>query len=631
MVVLVNMKNEYEVIVVGAGHAGLEAAFAAANMGHATLLITLDINTMGNMPCNPSIGGSAKGIVVREIDALGGMMGKFADHHYMQMKMLNTGKGPGVQCLRSQQDKLEYPSYIKEVALSTPNLSIKEGMVVSLLHDDEKVTGVVLENGEEFLSRAVILTTGTYMESTIFRGHTVEEAGPDGQRPPKGLSPYLRKMGIETFRLKTGTPPRIKRDSIDFSKASPQPGTKGNLAFSYDTEVFIPEEEQDLCYLIYTTPKTHEIIREHLGESALFSGLVTGVGPRYCPSIESKIVTFADKERHQLFLEPESRSNDSIYLQGFSTSMPIEVQEEMVRSLPGFEKAVFLKYAYAIEYDAIRTEEYQPTLELKKWPGLYIGGQICGTSGYEEAAALGLIAGINAALKIEGKEPLIFKRNQSYIGVMIDDLVTKGTEEPYRLMSSRAEFRLILRHDNADIRLTEIGHNIGLIKEDRYQRFLNKKANIQKVIDILKATYLGKRKDVEDYLTSLGFNELKGGIQAFELLKRPNVEYVKIRDFIKELQEINLDSSAIEEIEIIAKYEGYIVKQIKEAENMNKLDDMKIPQDFDYLHMDGLALEARQKMDKIRPLTIGQASRISGVNPSDISILIMNVRRHKHE
>ncbi len=624
--------KSYDVIVVGGGHAGVEAAFACAHMGHETLLLTININLIGNMPCNPSIGGSAKGIVVREIDALGGMQGKFADHHYLQLKMLNTGKGPGVQCLRAQQDKIEYPAYIRSVALNTPHLEVREAMVKSILHDDTKVYGVTLENGEEITAKAVILTTGTYMEAQIFRGNDVKDEGPDGQRPSLGLSPYLRSMGIETIRFKTGTPPRIKRDSIDFTKASPQPGTKGKLAFSYETTEFIPVEEQELCYLIYTTPKTHQIIRDHLKDSAMYSGLVTGVGPRYCPSIESKIVNFADKERHQLFLEPESRNSDSIYLQGFSTSMPVDVQEEMVRSLPGFENAVFLKYAYAIEYDAIKTEEYGPTLEIKKWPGLYIGGQICGTSGYEEAAALGLIAGINAALKIEGKEPLILRRDQSYIGVMIDDLVTKGTLEPYRLMSSRAEFRLILRHDNADLRLTELGHKVGLISEERYAKFVNKCENLKRAEEILKTVYLGKRKGIESYLMSLGFNELKGGILAFEILKRPGVEYRKLAEFIPELENIELDDSGVEEIEVIAKYEGYIAKQIRDAANMAKLEEMKIPSEFDFEHMDGLALEARQKLAKVRPLTIGQASRISGVNPADISILIMNVRKYmNHE
>ena len=621
---------DYEVIVVGGGHAGLEAAFACAHMGHKTLLLTINIKKMGNMPCNPSIGGSAKGIVVREIDALGGMMGIAADHHYLQMKMLNTGKGPGVQCLRAQQDKLEYPDYLQQLALNTENLTVKEETVISLLNDDEHVFGVKTELNNEYTAKAVILTTGTYMESKIFRGNEVLEEGPDGEKPSKGLSPYLQSMGIETTRFKTGTPPRIKSDSIDFSKGTIQPGTRGKLAFSYETKDFIPVDEQIPCYLIYTSPKTHEIIKEHLKDSAMYSGLITGVGPRYCPSIESKIVNFADKERHQLFLEPESRYTDSIYVQGFSTSMPKDVQEEMVRSLPGFENAVFLKYAYAIEYDAIKTEEYGPTLEIKKWPGLYIAGQICGTSGYEEAAGLGLLAGINACLKIEGKEPLILRRDQSYIGVMIDDLVTKGTEEPYRLMSSRAEFRLLMRHDNADLRLTEIGHKIGLISEERYNNFLKKKENIQKALDVLKTTYLGKKKEIEDYFVSLGFNELKGGVLALELLRRPNVTYKGIAQFIPALNDIELDDSGIEEVEVIAKYEGYIEKQIRDANNFVKLEEMKIPASFDFLHMDGLALEARQKLDKVKPLTIGQASRISGVNPADVAILILNVRKYNH-
>ena len=622
--------KDYEVIVVGAGHAGLEAAFACAHKGHSTLIVTFSLEKMGNMPCNPSIGGSAKGIVVREIDALGGMMGIAADHHYLQMKMLNTGKGPGVQCLRAQQDKLEYPAHLKELVLKCENLDVIQGEVISIIHDD-KIKGVELRSGEKIYAKAIILATGTYMEAKIFRGNHIENVGPDGDPASIGLSQCLRDMGLETYRLKTGTPPRIAAESIDFSKASIQPGTKGQLAFSYETEEFIPVEEQIPCYLIYTTTKTHDIIREHLNDSALYSGNIVGTGPRYCPSIESKIVTFADKERHQLFLEPESRYTNSIYVQGFSTSMPEEVQVEMVHSLPGFENAKFLKYAYAIEYDALHTEDYGPTLEIKKWPGLYIAGQICGTSGYEEAAALGLMAGINASLKLEGRDPFILRRDQAYIGVMIDDLVTKGTSEPYRLMSSRAEFRLILRHDNADLRLTELGHQIGLISEARYSKFLTKKANMEKAIEVLKNTWLGKRPEVEQYLQKLGYSELKGGIQAFDFLKRPLVKYADLVPLIPELANIELNYSAIEEIEVITKFEGYIVKQIKEAQNMARLEEMKIPQEFDFLHMDGLALEARQKLDKIRPLTIGQASRISGVNPSDVSILILNIKRYQQE
>ena len=619
--------NDYQVIVVGGGHAGLEAAFASAHLGMRTLLISINIKMMGNMPCNPSIGGSAKGIVVREIDALGGMMGIAADHHYLQMKMLNTGKGPGVQCLRAQQDKLEYPKFLQDLALLTENLTVKQGIVTSLIHDDKKVFGVRLESGEDYTSDAVILSTGTYMESYIFRGHDKISEGPDGEKPSLGLSPYLRSMGIETYRLKTGTPPRIAKESIDFSKAKVEPGTPGRLAFSFMTKEFIPLEEQELCHLIYTNEKTHQIIRDNLDETALYSGNIEGVGPRYCPSIESKVMTFKDKERHQLFLEPESRYTNSIYLQGFSTSMSKELQEEMVHSLPGFENAKFLKYAYAIEYDAIRTEEYGPSLEIKKWPGLFIAGQICGTSGYEEAAGLGLMAGINASRKIQGKEPLILRRDQSYIGVMIDDLVTKGTNEPYRLLSSRAEYRLLLRHDNADLRLTEIGREIGLVDDDRYAQFTKKRENIEKVTEILERTYVGKRKEVEEYLTSLGFNELKGGVLASELLKRPGVKLEEIIRFIPELQGFDLDEQTIEEIEIIEKYEGYIVKQKKEAENQIKLEKMLIPEGIDYSNMDGIRLEAREKLNKVRPLTVGQASRISGVNPSDVSMLILNIKK----
>ena len=617
----------YDVIVVGGGHAGLEAAFSSAHLGMQTLLISINIKMMGNMPCNPSIGGSAKGVVVREIDALGGMMGIAADHHYLQMKMLNTGKGPGVQCLRAQQDKQEYPAFLQNMAFLTENLTVKEGIVTSLLHDDKHVFGVKLQSGESYLSKAVILSTGTYMESYIFRGKEKISEGPDGEKPSLGLSPYLRKMGIETYRLKTGTPPRIAKESIDFSKAKLEPGTKGRLAFSYMTEEFIPYEEQIPCHLIYTNETTHQIIRDHLDDTALFSGNIEGVGPRYCPSIESKIMTFKDKERHQLFLEPESRYSNSIYLQGFSTSMSKEIQELMVRSLPGFENAKFLKYAYAIEYDAIKTTEYDATLEIKKWPGLYIAGQICGTSGYEEAAGLGLIAGINASLKIMGKEPFILRRDQAYIGVMIDDLVTKGTAEPYRLLSSRAEYRLLLRHDNADLRLTELGHQIGLVKEDRYQKFLKKKKDIEEVTAILEKTYLGKRKEVEEKVKELGFNELKGGLLASEFLKRPNVKYDDVAMFIDELKDRELDEQTKEEIEIIEKYEGYIVKQKRSAENQIKLETTLIPQDIDYIHMDGLRLEAREKLDKVRPYNVGQASRISGVNPTDIAGLIIALKK----
>lgn len=621
------MQFDYDIIVVGGGHAGMEAALASAHMGMHTLLLTLNIKMMSNMPCNPSIGGSAKGIVVREIDALGGMMAKGADHEYLQMKMLNTGKGPGVQCLRAQADKKSYPRYMQNVALHTENLTVREGMVTKLLHDEEKVFGVVVGE-EKIYSKAVILTTGTYMESCILRGHHVESAGPDGEKPSLGLSPYLATMGIKLFRLKTGTPPRIQKDSIDYSKAEPQYGTPGNLAFSYETTTFKPIDKQVLCWLIYTTEETHKIIKDNLYESAMYSGLVRGVGPRYCPSIEDKIVRFAAKPRHQLFLEPESLEMDSIYLQGFSTSMPIEVQEKMIRSLPGLKDCKILKYAYAIEYDAIEPLQFDATLQLKRWPGLYCAGQIVGTSGYEEAAGLGLMAGINASLKIQGKNPLILRRDEAYIGVMIDDLVTKGTEEPYRLLSSRAEYRLLLRHDNADLRLTEYGHEIGLISESRYADFVSKKREIERTIAYLENNYIGTKSPIIAYLEELGY-EVMGGISMLEVLRRPNVSFEKMREYIPELKQFELSETAISQLEIMVKYEGYIVKQKKEAQKLAKLEEMKLSSDIDYLHMDGLALEARQKLDRVKPRSIGQASRISGVNPADISMLILNLKKEQ--
>ena len=618
---------DYQVIVVGGGHAGLEAALAASRMGAKTLLLTLNIKMMGNMPCNPSIGGSAKGIVVREIDALGGRMGIGADHTYLQMKMLNTGKGPAVQCLRAQADKKAYPAYMQQMALSEPNLTVKEASVFDMLHDDDHVYGVILTDGSHITSEAVVLTTGTFMEAQILMGHKAFSGGPDGEKPSLGLSPNLAKMGIELFRLKTGTPPRIKRDSIDFSKMVPQEGSPEPLAFSYTTTDFIPLEKQELCYLIYTQPQTHEIIRDHIDDSALFSGLVTGVGPRYCPSIEDKIVRFADKSRHQLFMEPESRYTDSMYLQGFSTSMPPEVQEIMVRSLPGLERAVFLKYAYAIEYDALVPTQLQATLELKRWPGLYGAGQIIGTSGYEEAAGLGLMAGINAVLKIQGREPLILRRDQAYIGVMIDDLVTKGTLEPYRLLSSRAEYRLLLRHDNADLRLTEIGHDIGLIDEGRYSRFVQKKADLQAVFDILKQRKLKSTAYLSAKLTQKGSAPIIGAVSALELLRRPELSYADIYPSIPELEHYRLDQTAIEQLEVMVKFEGYIEKQQRVATRQAKQELVSIPAEIDYAKLDGLALEARQKLAKIKPRTIGQASRISGVNPSDIAMLLLYIQK----
>lgn len=615
----------YDVIVVGGGHAGMEACFATAHMGLKTLLITLNKEKVSNMPCNPSIGGSAKGIVVREIDALGGMMGIGADLACLQMKMLNTGKGPGVQCLRAQEDKLDYPKVMLSMAEKCENLTIMEAMVDDLIHDGEKVLGVKIKNNQIY-AKAVILTTGTYMESTILRGHNVKVEGPDGEQPSLGLSPNLQKMGIKIIRLKTGTPQRIRRDSIDFSKLEEQYGTNKPLKFSFTDSNIVPFEKQVKCWLTYTNSETHRIIREHLQESAMFGGVVTGVGPRYCPSIEDKIVRFADKPRHQLFLEPESIHTDLIYLQGFSTSMPEHIQDLMVHSLVGLENAEIVKYAYAIEYDAIDASEYDYTLEMRKWPNLYVAGQICGTSGYEEAAGLGLMAGINAGLKIKGEAPLILRRDQAYIGVMIDDLVSKGTKEPYRLLSSRAEYRLLMRSDNADIRLTPIGYQVGLISDNRYQKFLNKLTNINQAKEMLDYIHMGMKPDFVEYMKSLGYDDYKGGPTASEILRRPEV---KIDDLIKYVKLPSLNEEEKEQLEILVKYEGYIEKAKKDASRLSKLEEVKIPEGMDFLNMEGLRLEARQKFKQVQPRTIGQASRISGVNPSDISMLLLHIKKGK--
>ena len=618
---------DYDVIVVGGGHAGMEASMASAHMGCKTLLITLNFKKMSNMPCNPSIGGSAKGIVVREVDALGGMMGKGADKGALQIKMLNTGKGPGVQCLRAQEDKLDYPSIMQDFAFHTENLTIIEGMVSDILHDDKKVYGVKVGD-KEITSECVVLTTGTYMEATVLVGHNAFDKGPDGEKSTHGLSPKLQEMGIKILRLKTGTPQRIKASSIDYDELIPQYGMEGNLNFSYENENVFPLDKQIPCYLTYTNEKTHQIIRDNLKECALYGGLVTGVGPRYCPSIEDKIVRFADKERHQLFLEPESIHNDSIYLQGFSTSMPENIQLEMVHSLKGLEHAEILKYAYAIEYDAIYPTQFDATLMVKKWPGLYCGGQICGTSGYEEAAGLGLMAGINAALRVKKQEPLILSRDEAYIGVMIDDLINKGTNEPYRLLSSRAEFRLLMRHDNADMRLYKHGHRVGLISDEKYQKFLDKCSLINENIEILKNTILSGNQTMVEEMALLGIENFKGGVSALSLLKRPGVSYEMIKKYapVKE----GLSITGIEQLEIMVKYEGYIEKEKKEAEKLRKLDSLKIPRGINYHNVNGLALEARSKLQDVDPLTIGQASRISGVNPADIAQLLIYIKKEKN-
>lgn len=622
------MQNtSYDVIVVGGGHAGVEASHAAAVLGMRTLLITLNFHMVANTPCNPHIGGSAKGIVVREIDALGGLMGIAADHNPIQIKMLNTGKGPGVQCLRAQVDKKEYPAYVQSLLLKTANLEVLEDEVKGLLHDDKKVFGVTTAKHGDILAKAVIITTGTYMESCIISGTSSYPGGPDGEKSSEGLSPALRAMGIETFRLKTGTPPRVKKESIDFSKGEIQPGEGGELAFSFATTEFTPVEKQLPCYLIYTSPMTLEIIRENLGKSAVFNGIIKGIGPRYCPSIESKVVRFKDKPRHQLFLEPEFRNGDSIYLQGFSTGFPHEIQEQLVHSLPGLENAEILKYSYQIEYDAVRPLEFDSSLKTKKYDGLYGAGQIVGTSGYEEAGGLGLMAGINAARAIRGLEPLVLRRDQAYIGVMIDDLVTKGTEEPYRLMSSRAEYRLLLRHDNADLRLSEIGHEIGLLSNERYEAFQNKYSDIAKAIEILETTNVGHRDELAHYLEDNGYHDVEIGHKGIDLLKRPGLTYRQIASYMDELKGFHFSDASVLALETKVKYEGYIKKELDDAKNFQKLEKIALPKGVDYQTVDGLALEAREKLNKVQPLTLGQASRISGVNPADISILVLNLKK----
>ena len=617
----------YDIIVIGAGHAGIEAAMAACRMQKKVALVTLDIQMAGSMPCNPSVGGPAKGIVVREIDALGGLMPIVADQTALQFKMLNTTKGPGVWSLRVQSDKEEYKKQMASILQNTKGLTVIEDACTNLLIENQRVTGVHLKTRGNVLAQAVILTTGTYMTSTILRGHTATVSGPEDQPTIQSLSAGLQEHGVRLFRLKTGTPPRILRDSIDFSKAEKQPGTPEFFSFSETTkpEDILPFDRQEICHLIYTTPKTHEIIREHLQDSAMYSGLVKGVGPRYCPSIEDKLVRFADKERHQLFLEPESKSLDTIYLQGFSTSMPIDVQEQMVHSLQGLENAKIVKYAYAIEYDAIDPLQMKPSLENKVIENLFTAGQVNGTSGYEEAAGQGLMAGINAALKIDGKEPFVLRRDEAYIGVMIDDLCTKGTKEPYRLLTSRAEYRLLLRHDNADQRLLEKGFQLGVVSQERYEQFQNKMETIQKTKELLQEVHIKPTESINAYLSSLGFDPLQHGCSALELLKRPQVTIKGLQSWIEQ----NIDASVARQIEIEVKYAGYIEKAKRDARHLQAMDQKKLPEGLDYLHMDNLRLEARQKLDQIRPSTLGQASRISGINPSDIAILSLCVKPHK--
>ena len=624
---------DYDIIVVGGGHAGCEAALAASRLNNRTLLVTGNINNIADMPCNPSIGGPAKGIVVREIDALGGEMAKTSDKATLQIKMLNTKKGPAVQALRAQSDKNIYPKEMLKTLNKENNLTIQESIVEDLIVENNKVKGVILENNKKITSKATILTTGTYLKSVILTGSNKKEKAPHGEKRSNKLSDNLKKYGFKILRLKTGTPPRIDKNTIDFSKTSIETGSNKLLTFSYDNKTYYKVKDQIPCHLIYTNEKTHKIIMDHLNESSMYGGYVEGIGPRYCPSIEDKVVRFNTRERHQLFLEPESNIVDdpeygnTIYIQGFSTSMPHYVQEQMVHSLKGLENAKILKYAYAIEYDAIDSKQLNRSLETKVIENLFTAGQINGTSGYEEAAGQGLIAGINASRKINNKKPLILKRNESYIGVLIDDLVTKGVKDPYRLLTSRAEYRLLLRNDNADLRLTEYGYKVGLINNKRYNKFKNKIKDIKETTKLLKNTKIKPNTNTNNYLIKIRTTPINSPITLYELLKRPEVKI----NYLKEFIDLKINKEVLEEIEIETKYEGYIKKENKQAKKLIDLESKQIPKDINYDLVPNLASEAREKLKEIEPTTIAQATRISGVNPADISILMVYLRRMYNE
>lgn len=613
----------YDIIVVGAGHAGIEACLAGARTGNKTLLITSNFSNAGSMPCNTSIGGPAKGIIVREIDALGGQMGKTTDATYLQMKMLNTAKGPGVQSLRAQADKKAYPRYMQKVLKQQENLDIVEAMVEDLIVEGDECKGVILADGTRYESHTTILTTGTYLKAEVLVGHSKTPSGPDKQKESLYLSSKLKDYGFRIQRLKTGTPPRVEINSIDYSKTTVQPGTDAKLSFSYETTHFTPVEDQTVCYLTYTTAETHKLIRDNLDKCAMFSGLIKGIGPRYCPSIEDKVVKFADKERHQIFLEPESKEMNTIYVQGFSTSMPHDIQEKMVHSLPGLENCTILKYAYAIEYDAIDPLQLWPSLETKVLKNLFTAGQINGTSGYEEAAGQGLIAGINASKKVKGNKPLILKRDEAYIGVLIDDLVTKGTKEPYRMLTSRAEYRLLLRHDNADERLRKYGHDAGLVNDEVYSRYLNKMNRIHAEIERLDTIHFSPKSEINDLLEEKGSTRLKEGVTARAILQRPELVY---EDLLPYIEHVDLTEEEMRRVTILIKYKGYIEKTLRQVEKVKNMEEKQIPADLDYDDVLNLSLEARQKLKKVRPVTIGQATRISGINPADISVLLIHLK-----
>ncbi len=618
--------GDYDVAVIGAGHAGCEAGLAAARLGMKTLVFSISLEAVANMPCNPHIGGSSKGHLVREIDALGGEMGKNIDKTMIQIKMLNTSKGPAVHSLRAQADRKRYHMEMKHTLEKQENLYLKQGEIVDIKVENSKVVGIETAVGAIYGVKAVIVATGTYLKGKIFMGEFSQESGPDGVSAANKLSDSLKRIGVDLVRFKTGTPARINKRSIDFSKMEVQKGDENIVPFSFEDE--INELKQVDCYLTYTNEETHKIIRENLYRSPLYAGEIKGTGPRYCPSIEDKVVRFSDKPRHQAFVEPVGLDTDEMYIQGLSSSLPEDVQIDLYHTIPGLEKAEFTRSAYAIEYDCIDPSNLKLSLEYKGIEGLFMAGQTNGTSGYEEAACQGLMAGINATQKIKGKEPVILDRTQGYIGVLIDDIVTKGTNEPYRMMTSRAEYRLLLRQDNADLRLTEIGHDIGLISEERYQKFLTKKANIEREIQRLKNTIVKPTDEVNKLLINCGTSPLTTGTKMAELLKRTELDYNKLASIDPERPELTLQEK--EEVEIQVKYEGYIKMQEAQVEKFKKLETKLLSEDIDYQSINGLSLEARQKLNKFRPRSIGQASRISGVSPADISVLLIYLQVNKN-
>jgi len=618
--------GNYDVIIIGAGHAGVEAALASARMGCNTLLTTLNMDNIAMMPCNPSVGGPAKGHLVREIDALGGEMGVNADKTCIQYRMLNTGKGPAVQALRAQADKKLYQNTMKHTCELQENLDVKQLLIDEILFEDNKVTGVVVETGEVYTCKAVVLASGTYLKGRIIIGENTYNGGPNGQRAAIKLSSCLLKAGVELMRFKTGTPARVDRRSLDFSKMIIQPGDDEVHNFSFMSDV--KTREQVPCWLTYTNEQTHKIIRDNIERAPMANGIITGVGPRYCPSIETKIVRFPDKERHQLFIEPEGLDTEEMYVQGMSTSMPIDVQMEFLRTIPGLENVRIMRPGYAIEYDCINPLQLKPSLEFKKISGFFSAGQTNGTSGYEEAASQGLIAGINAALKIQGKEPLILKRSDGYIGVLIDDLVTKGTNEPYRVMTSRAEYRLLLRQDNADLRLTEKGRQVGLVSDERYARFVKRRDSIKNTIELLSEIRIHPNKETLAKMQEFELGSIHNTVTAADLLKRKEISYDDLKHIV-ELPEISEDVK--KQVEITLVYEGYIKKQLEQVERMEKLEEKLLPEDINYDDVSSLRDEAREKLNAIRPISIGQASRISGVSPADISVLLVYLEQYRRQ